>query len=65
MEDRLTKIEIKLAHHELTIETLNQVITVQQNEISQLLDKIELLNSKINSLKEQDKELIEPPPPHY
>jgi len=64
-EERITEIEIKLAHQEVTIDELNQVVTRQQSEISQLYDFIKLLKSKIDNFQTNEKASQESPPPHY
>jgi len=59
------ELEIKVAHQELTIEQLNQVITQQQNEIANIKLHLDALKNKINSIQIPEKSLNEPPPPHY
>ena len=66
-EERLTDIEIKLAHLENLVEQLNKVVADQQNELYQLkktnrqiMDFAESMKSYV--IKEQREEA---PPPHY
>lgn len=65
MEERLTELEIKMAHQEMTIEQLNQVITVQQQEITEIKHYLEILKTKIELMQQAEKDQPEPPPPHY
>lgn len=62
-EQRLIEIETKLAHQEVLITELNQVISQQQNTISQLQAS---LKSFLNGyLVSKDKEHANEKPPHY
>lgn len=65
MEQRIIDLEEKVAYQELTIEQLNQVITEQQSEILEIKSYLKILQSKIDNLQALEKELKEPPPPHY
>ena len=40
MEERLVKLETKVAHQDHIIEELNSVVTEQQQEIDQLKDQL-------------------------
>ena len=67
MEERLIALETKIAYQDNTIDILNEIVTKQQ-------DKIDLLEKKLDALKEQlsllagsvpGSQLPDPPPPHY
>jgi len=65
LENRITELEIKLAHQEMVIEQLNQVVTEQQKEIASIKLYMEALKSKFDSIQFPEKSLPEAPPPHY
>jgi len=65
VDNRITELEIKLAHQEFTIEQLNQVITEQQQEIADIKLFLDALNNKVNNIQIPEKNQPEPPPPHY
>ena len=67
MEDRLTELELRFMHHELTIQELNdtvfrqeQVINQLEREVRQIREHLQLvLPSMVGSGED------EPLPPHY
>ncbi|MBF0264395.1 MAG: SlyX family protein [Gammaproteobacteria bacterium] len=66
LSERVTELEIKLAHQELTIDELNQITIQQQAEIQVLKEYVKIVNHKLNTFEEQfgskkENEL----PPHY
>jgi SlyX protein len=69
VEQRITELEIKMAHQELTIEELNQIIIKQQTEIDNFHTYLKILKNEMESLqfdqKESMEQSIEQPPPHY
>ena len=66
IENRVMELEIKNAHHEDTIEQLNQIIIEHQASITDIARHLEQLQNKVSSLQESNgKETPEPPPPHY
>lgn len=67
LSERITELEIKLAHQELTTEQLNQTVVQQQSEIQRLNEYLKVINGKLNNLEEHvgDKKQSESPPPHY
>ena len=67
LSQRVTELEIKLAHQELTTEQINQIVILQQDEIQRLNEYIKIINGKLNNLQEQvgEKKHTESPPPHY
>jgi len=64
-EDRIIELEIKVAHQEMVIEELNQILTQQQIEIANLQRYLEIIKYKIESIQSSPKEVTEQPPPHY
>lgn len=65
-ENRLIAIEIKLLHHERTIEDLSDVMIRQQKQIDLLQKHIDLLNERLRSEKsEPDIGPADEKPPHY
>jgi len=67
MQERMTRVEMKIAFMEDTVETLNALVAEQQKIIDGLLLKIERLESKISDLAEIAPGLSIPnkKPPHY
>ena len=63
----MTRVEMKIAFMEDTVETLNALVAEQQKIIDGLLLKIERLESKISDLAEIAPGLSIPnkKPPHY
>ena len=65
-ENRIMELEIKNSHLEDTIEQLNQIVFQQQKSIDTISRHLQQIQNKISNLQEgNDKELPEPPPPHY
>lgn len=67
MEERLIALETKVAYQDNTLDILNEIVTKQQ-------DRIDMLETRVKSLKEQlallagtvsGGQLPDPPPPHY
>lgn len=67
MEERLTKLEMKLAYAEQTIAILDQIVTDQAKEIAQLLTRLEKLEKRVTDLvdEERDGMIGDQRPPHY
>ncbi|MBN2039165.1 MAG: SlyX family protein [Spirochaetes bacterium] len=67
IEERITKIEMKLAHQENTVSELNDVIYSQQRTIDKLTAQIMKLETALKSMSSSDIKDIseEVPPPHY
>jgi SlyX protein len=55
MDERLTKLEMKLAYAEETIVTLDQVVTDQAKEIALLTARLEKLEKRVTDLTEEDR----------
>ena len=67
MTERLDAIEEKLAHLELTVAELNQVVTRQQKELDRALDRNQRLMDKIAALETDfgPSATAHEKPPHY
>jgi len=67
VDNRVTELEIRLTHLEDTIETLNQTIIKQSDEINLLQLQVSILEKKIKSAQTSPvaHESEETPPPHY
>ncbi len=67
MDERLTKLEMKLAYAEETIVTLDQVVTEQAKEIALLTARLEKLEKRVTDLAEEDRDgmIGDQRPPHY
>jgi len=66
-DSRLTELEIRLTHYEDMIESLNQVVIEQGNDIHVLKVQLKHLNKKLKSAQGSvlADEKDETPPPHY
>lgn len=66
MEERITELEIKLAYQEDLLQTLNQIVTEQQNQITKLELTCKILNDTVINFVGliKDKSGMEIPP-HY
>jgi len=53
MDERLTKLEMKLAYAEETIVTLDQVVTDQAKEIALLTARLEKLEKRVTDLADR------------
>ena len=67
MENRVTELEIKLAHMENTIDILDQTVISQQSQIDILMLKMSIFYKKLKAAGESQvaHEKDETPPPHY
>ena len=67
MENRVTELEIKLAHLENTVDILDTTIISQQSQIDLLILKMSILEKKLKAAAESQiaDEKDETPPPHY
>ena len=67
MDNRITELEIKLAHLENTIDILDTTVITQQSQIDLLMLKMSILEKKLKAAAESQiaDEKDETPPPHY
>ena len=64
-EDRFVDIEIKLAHQEDLVETLNQTIYRQERRIDQLEAMVAALADHVRTLQSTRQGPVNEKPPHY
>jgi SlyX protein len=64
-EDRIIDIEIKLAHQENLVESLNQTIYEQGRRIGQLEAMVAKLAEHIRALRDAGQGPLNEKPPHY
>jgi SlyX protein len=64
-EDRIIDIEIKLAHQENLVESLNQTIYEQGRRIDQLEAMVAKLATHVRTLRDAGQGPVNEKPPHY
>ncbi len=64
-QKRLEELEIKLVYQEDLIQTLNSVMSEQQQQLLELREICRLLNAKIESFSSQNTAYQQEIPPHY
>jgi SlyX protein len=64
-EDRFVDIEIKLAHQEDLVESLNQTVYRQGRRIDQLEAMVAKLADHVRNLQEAGQQPLNERPPHY
>lgn len=66
-DERIIELEIKTAYQEDLLQTLNRIVSRQQQQIDRLEATCRLLNDRINSLSTESSggENVEEVPPHY
>ncbi|MDB4679024.1 SlyX family protein [bacterium] len=67
-EDRITKLEIQLAHTQRLVEQLNEVITEQGKNLDRINRVIVRFEQKLDDFKykvEDKRDLLDEKPPHY
>jgi SlyX protein len=64
-EDRFVDIEIKLAHQEDLVETLNQTVYQQARRIDQLEAMLSKLAQHVRNLQDAGQQPLNEKPPHY
>lgn len=64
-EDRIIDIEIKLAHQENMVESLNQTVYEQGRRIDQLEAMVTKLAEHIRTLRDAGQGPLNEKPPHY
>ena len=67
LENAIETLETRNAFQDDIIEQLNHELSVHQSQISELKLQLNLIAKRLkeNSSSGQDKDEIEPPPPHY
>ncbi len=66
-EARLDALEMRVAHHEATIDDLNAALTAQWDRIDRLQREIALLREQLREAEVRTTTSVppDPPPPHY
>jgi len=64
-EDRIIDIEIKLAHQEDLVESLNQTVYAQARRIDQLEAMVAKLAEHVRTLRDAGQGPVNEKPPHY
>jgi SlyX protein len=64
-EDRFVDIEIKLAHQEDLVESLNQMVYQQSRRIDQLEAIVAQLAERVRNQPESGQSPLNEKPPHY
>jgi SlyX protein len=65
LSDRIDALETKLMFQEETIETLNQTITAQWQQIDALTRQVTALSERLQEAEAQAPGSADEPPPHY
>jgi len=67
MDERLTKLEIKLAYAEETVRALDAVVSAQSQEIAILVNRIEKMDKRLTAVIENGEDGLpdNERPPHY
>lgn len=64
-EDRFVDIEIKLAHQEDLVESLNQMVYQQGRRIDQLEAMVSHLAERVRNSTQSGPNIVNEKPPHY
>ncbi len=67
LEERIDSLESRNVFQDDVIEQLSQELAVHQTQIAELKEQIQLVANRLKDAGSlsSDKEVIEPPPPHY
>jgi SlyX protein len=65
LSDRIDALETKLAFQDETIETLNQTITAQWQQIDALGRQLASLSERLREAEARAPATTDEPPPHY
>ncbi|TBR43573.1 SlyX protein [Marinomonas agarivorans] len=65
MKDRLNELEFKVAYQEDMIDSLNQSLAAQQQDLLMLQEQLQLLGKMLESYRTQQATIDNQPPPHY
>lgn len=64
-EKRVTELEVKLAFAEDVLDTLNNTVFRQQEQIGRLLREVRELRDQVQGLSTEPRSLFDELPPHY
>ena len=65
LSDRIDALEIRLSFQDETIETLNNTITAQWQQIDALTRQVAALNERLQEAENNAPGATDEPPPHY
>ena len=65
LSDRVDVLETRLMFQDVTIETLNQTITEQRQQIDALTRQVALLSERLQEAEANAPSPANEPPPHY
>jgi SlyX protein len=65
LSDRIDALEVRLAFQDETIETLNNTITAQWQQIDALTRQVAGLNERLREAENNAPGASDEPPPHY
>jgi SlyX protein len=66
LNERVTELEVKISFQQETIDSLNETVTRQWDQIEQLKRAIERFEGRLVEMSDMaGTEGNEPPPPHY
>lgn len=65
LSDRIDALEIRLAFQDETIETLNNTITAQWQQVDALTRQLAALNERLREAEANAPGATNEPPPHY
>lgn len=66
LEDKLNELEMKLIFQDDLLNTLNDIVTRQDQEIMKLWDANRLLKQSMHDIKDNNNDQpVDVPPPHY
>lgn len=67
MTERLENLEMRIAYMDDTIDTLNDIVCKQQNQIDLLTKQLKRCNQQLEAMAPllMENPDDEPPPPHY
>ena len=65
--ERIDRLEMLLSEHEYTVETLNAIVTEQSDQLSLLNTQVETLKNQVKELKSHlpQQQAVDEKPPHY
>jgi SlyX protein len=65
LSERIDALETRLAFQDETIETLNQTITAQWQQIEALVRQLASLSERLREAEARAPDTTDEPPPHY
>jgi SlyX protein len=65
LSNRIDMLEARLTFQDVTIETLNETITAQWQQIDVLTRQVAILSERLREAEARAPDAINEPPPHY